>query len=83
MEASMATPDECDGNYKSKNITVYGNATIVKQKGLSAEQLKVLEMMTVEEGKVDDSNCCCCCSCESISTGRWKCSSNGGTYSTL
>ena len=45
------TADECDGNYKSKNITVYENATIVEQKGLSAEQRKALEMMTIVEGK--------------------------------
>ena len=25
--------DVCDGNFKSKNITVHGNATIVKQTG--------------------------------------------------
>ena len=51
METST-TADECDGNYKSKNITVYGNATIVKQKGLSVEQRKALETMTVVEGKL-------------------------------
>ena len=34
MEESTA--DECDGNYKNKNITVYGNATVVEQKGLTA-----------------------------------------------
>ena len=46
MEAST---DECDGNYKSKNITVHGNATIVKQKGpqlvYSAEQRKAFEIL--------------------------------------
>ena len=47
MEGSTATADECDGNYKSKNITVFGNATIVEQKGLSAEQRKAMETITV------------------------------------
>ena len=65
MEASTATADECDGNYKSKNITMYGNATIVNQKGSSAEQRKALEIMTV------DSNYCCC-DCENIFTGIWN-----------
>ena len=41
MEGST---DECDGNYKSKNITVDGKATIMKQKGqklvYSAKQRK-------------------------------------------
>ena len=39
MEASTinVTADECDGNYKSKNIT-------------ECEQRKALEMMKVEEG---------------------------------
>ena len=45
----------CDGNLKSKNITVHGNATIVKQTGLklvySAEQRKALEMMTIVDEK--------------------------------
>ena len=40
MEASTTTADECDAT-----------ATIVKQKGLSAEQRKALEIMTVVEGK--------------------------------
>ena len=39
------------GNFKSKNITVYGNATIVKQTGPklvhSAEPRKAWEMMTI------------------------------------
>ena len=38
MEAPTATADECDRNYKNKYITVFGNATIAEQKGLSAEQ---------------------------------------------
>ena len=40
--------DECDGHYKSKNITVHGKP-IVKQKGpklvYSAEQRNALEML--------------------------------------
>ena len=47
--------DVCDGNFKSKNITVHGNATIVKQTGpklvYTAEQWKVLEMMTIVKEK--------------------------------
>ena len=47
--------DECDGNFKTKNITVHGNATIVKQRGpklvYSAEQRKALEMMAIVEEK--------------------------------
>ena len=46
MKASTATVDECDGNYKSKSITVFGNATIVEQKGLGVQQRNALEMMT-------------------------------------
>ena len=46
--------DEWDANIKSKNITVYGNATIVKQIGPKlvqiAEQRKALEMMAFVEG---------------------------------
>ena len=36
MDASTGTPpngDECDGNCKSNNITVYENTTVVKRKG--------------------------------------------------
>ena len=47
--------DECDGNFKSKNITVRGNAIIVQQRGpklvYSAELRKALEMMAVVEEK--------------------------------
>ena len=54
MKAS--TVDECDGNFKSRNITVHGNVTIVKQKGpklvYSAEQRKVLEIVTIVEESV-------------------------------
>ena len=32
LGAETAT-DVCDGIFKSKNITVYGNATIIEQKG--------------------------------------------------
>ena len=43
-----ATPtDVCDGIFKSKNITVHGNATIIEQRGLklvySVEQQNALE----------------------------------------
>ena len=45
--------DEHEGNFKSKNITVRGNATIVKQRGpklvCSAEQRKALEMVAIVE----------------------------------
>ena len=54
MEPATAA-DACDGSIKSKNITVHGNVTIVKQTGpkvvYSAEQWKALEMMTIVEGK--------------------------------
>ena len=47
--------DVCDGNFKSKNITVHGNATIIKLTGpklvYNAEQRKVLEMMAIVEEK--------------------------------
>ena len=49
MEPASAT-DVCDGFFKSKNITVHGNATIIKQTGpkrvYSVEQRKALELMT-------------------------------------
>ena len=50
-----ATVDnECDGNFKSKNNTVQGNA--IKQTGpklvRSPEQRKVLEIMTIVEEKL-------------------------------
>ena len=52
LNMGLATAvDVCDGNFKSKNIRVHGNATIVKQTGpklvYSAEQQKALEMMTI------------------------------------
>ena len=52
MEAATAA-DVCNGNFESKNITVHGNATIIKQRSPklvhSAEQRKSLEMMTIVE----------------------------------
>ena len=52
MEPATAT-DVCDGNFKSKNITVHGNATIIKQTGrklvYSVEQQKALELMAIVE----------------------------------
>ena len=54
MEPATAT-DACDGIFKSKNITVHGNETIIKQRGskfvYSVEQRKALELMTVVEEK--------------------------------
>ena len=54
MEPATAT-DVCDGMFKSKNITVHGNATIVKQTGpklvYSVEQRNPLELMSVMEEK--------------------------------
>ena len=54
MEPATAT-DVCDGMFKSKNITVHGNATIVKQTGpqlvYSVEQWKALELMAIVEEK--------------------------------
>ena len=54
MEPATAT-DGCDGMFKSKNITVHGNATIVKQTGpkvvYSVEQRKALELMAIVEEK--------------------------------
>ena len=54
MEPATAT-DLCDGVFKSKNITVHGNATIVKQTGpkivYSVEQRKALESMVIVEEK--------------------------------
>ena len=47
--------DVSNGNFKSKNITVDGNAIIVKQTGpklvYSAEQQKPLEMLTIVREK--------------------------------
>ena len=47
--------DVCDGNFKSKNITVHGNATIIKQTRpklvYSVEQRKALELMAIVEEK--------------------------------
>ena len=50
MEPATAT-DVCDWIFKSKNITVHGNATIIKQAELvcSVEQRKALELMTNDE----------------------------------
>ena len=52
MEPATAT-DVCDGNFKSKNISVRGNATIIKQTGpklvYSVDQRKSLEMMAIVE----------------------------------
>ena len=57
MESATAT-DVCDGMFKSKNITVHGNATIVKQTGpkfvYNVEQRKVLELINCGR-KVPDS----------------------------
>ena len=54
MEPATAT-DVCDGIFKSKNITVHGNATIIEQKGpklvYSVEQWKALELVAIVEEK--------------------------------
>ena len=54
MEPAAAT-DVCDGIFKRKNITVHGNATIIKQNGLklvhSVEQRKALELMAIVKEK--------------------------------
>ena len=54
MEPTTAT-DVCDVLFKSKNITVHGNATIIEQTGpklvYSVEQRKALELMTNLEEK--------------------------------
>ena len=54
MEPTTAT-EVCDGNFKSKNITVHGNASIIKQTGpklvYSVEQQKALELMSIVEEK--------------------------------
>ena len=54
MEPATATY-VCDGIFKSKSITVHGNATIIAQKGpelvYSVEQRKALELMTIVEEK--------------------------------
>ena len=53
MKPATAT-DVCDGMFKN-NITVHGNATIVKQTGMklvySVEQRKTLELMAIVEEK--------------------------------
>ena len=50
MEPAPAA-DLCDGMFKSKNITLHGNATIVKHTGgklvYSVEQRKSLELMAI------------------------------------
>ena len=48
MEPATAA-DVCDGNCKSKNITVHRNGTIIKQRG--PKQRKALEIMTIVEEK--------------------------------
>ena len=54
METATAT-DVCDGIFKSKNIMVHGDATIIKQTCpklvYSVEQWKALELMTTVEEK--------------------------------
>ena len=54
MEPATAT-DVCNGIFKSKNIAVHGNATIIEQAGpkllYRAEQRKSLELMTIVEEK--------------------------------
>ena len=54
MEPATTT-HVCDGIFKSKNITVHGNATIIKQTGpklvYNVEQRKALELMTIVEEK--------------------------------
>ena len=49
------TTDVCNGMFKSKNITVHGNAIIVKQTRpklvYSVEQQKSLELMAIVEEK--------------------------------
>ena len=54
MEPATATY-VCDGMFKSKSITVHGNATIIEQKCLklvySVEQRKALELMAIVEEK--------------------------------
>ena len=54
MEPATAT-DLCDGNFKSKTFTVYGNATFIKQTGpklvYSVEQRKSLELMAIAKEK--------------------------------
>ena len=54
MEPATAT-DVCDGIFKSKNITVHGNAAIIEQKGpklvYSVEQRKAVKFMTIVEEK--------------------------------
>ena len=50
MEPATAT-DVCDAIFKSKNITVHGNATIIEHTGpklvYSVEQRKALELITI------------------------------------
>ena len=54
MEPTTAT-DVYDGIFKSKNITVHGNATIIEQTGpklvYSVEQRQALELITIVEEK--------------------------------
>ena len=55
MEPAAAAADVCNGNLKSENITVHGNATIVKQTSpklvYSTELRKAMEMMKIVEEK--------------------------------
>ena len=44
MEPATAT-DVCDGIFKSKNITVHGNATIIKQTGPKRDELSTSEAL--------------------------------------
>ena len=52
MEPATAT-DVCDGISKSKNITVHGNATIIKQTGpklvYSVEQCRAAESIGIDD----------------------------------
>ena len=54
MEPATATA-VCERNFKSKNIMVHGNATIILQTGpklvCSVEQRKALELMAIVEEK--------------------------------
>ena len=54
MEPATAT-NVCDGIFKSKNITLHGNSTIIGQTGLklvySVQQQKALELMAIVEEK--------------------------------
>ena len=55
MEPAATAADVCDGNFKSKNIRVHGNASIIMQTGpklvCSVEHWKALEFMAIVEEK--------------------------------